>query len=68
MRHQLQGLIVFAFTLGMTSGALVLLHGVSSNPARWVETLVIAVATAVATLVKYVAMRRWMFASPSDAA
>jgi putative flippase GtrA len=68
MRHQLQGLIVFALTLGLTSGALLLLHGVSSNPARWVETLVVAVATAVATLVKYVAMRRWMFASPSDAA
>jgi putative flippase GtrA len=65
VRQQIQGLIVFALTLGMTSGALALLHGASSNPARWVETLVIAVATLVATLVKYVAMRRWMFSSPS---
>jgi putative flippase GtrA len=66
VRQQIQGLIVFALTLGMTSGALALLHGVSSNPARWVETLVIAVATLVATVVKYVAMRQWMFSSPSN--
>jgi putative flippase GtrA len=65
-RQQIQGLIVFALTLGMTSGALALLHGVSSNPARWVETLVIAVATVITTLVKYVAMRRWMFSSSSS--
>jgi putative flippase GtrA len=68
VRQQIQGLIVFALTLGMTAGALALLHAVSSSPARWVETLVIAVATLVATLVKYVAMRRWMFSSPSNVA
>ena len=68
VRQQIQGLIVFALTLGMTSGALALLHGVSSNPARWVETLVIAVATLAATVVKYLAMRQWMFSPATEPA
>jgi hypothetical protein len=47
---------------------LALLHGVSSHPGRWAETAVVAVATLAATLVKYLAMRRWMFSSGSDLA
>jgi putative flippase GtrA len=67
VRQQIQGLIVFALTLGLSAGALALLHGVSSNPARWVETAVIAVATLVATVVKYLGMRYWMFSgAPSE--
>jgi putative flippase GtrA len=61
VRQQVQGLIVFAVTLGFSSAALALLHGVSSHPGRWAETAVVAVATLAATLVKYLAMRRWMF-------
>jgi putative flippase GtrA len=61
VRQQVQGLIVFAVTLGFSSGALALLHAMSSHPGRWVETVVVAVATLAATLVKYLAMRRWMF-------
>lgn len=61
-RHQLQGLVVFALTLVMTSGGLVLLATLAPGNATWVETLVVAVATAVATAVKYVAMRWWVFA------
>ena len=68
VRHQVQGLIVFALTLGMTSGALALLHSLSAHPVRWVETLTVAVATLAATVVKYLAMRQWMFSSPGDVA
>ncbi|HEV7189303.1 MAG TPA: GtrA family protein [Blastococcus sp.] len=68
VRHQVQGLIVFGLTLGMTSGALALLHSVWAHPARWVETLTVAMATLVATIVKYVAMRQWMFSSKGDQA
>jgi hypothetical protein len=66
VRQQVQGLIVFAVTLGFSSGALALLHGLSSHPGRWAETVVVAVATLAATLVKYVAMRRWMFSPGSN--
>jgi putative flippase GtrA len=68
VRQQVQGLIVFAVTLGFSSAALSLLHGVSSHPGRWAETVVVAVATLAATLVKYLAMRRWMFSSGPDLA
>jgi putative flippase GtrA len=60
-RHQLQGLAVFAVTWLMTAGALALLHVADQSPATWLQTLVVAVATAASTVVRFVAMRSWIF-------
>jgi putative flippase GtrA len=60
-RHQLQGLAVFGVTWLMTAGALAVLHVVDQSPATWVQTVVVAVATAASTVVRFVAMRSWIF-------
>ncbi|WP_321160699.1 GtrA family protein [Janibacter hoylei] len=66
LRHQLQGLLVFGGTWAMTSGALGLLHAAWPATPVAVETLVIGVANIAATVVKFVAMRSWIFADRSD--
>ncbi|GGL36902.1 hypothetical protein GCM10012283_19290 [Phycicoccus endophyticus] len=69
-RHHVQGLVVFGLTLGMTSGGLALLAVLAPGAPTWAETTVVAVTTAAATAVKYLAMRWWVFAPrrPSGAA
>ncbi|KQW47642.1 sugar translocase [Nocardioides sp. Root1257] len=59
--HQLRGLIVFAIGLGVTSGSLWLLHA-SGSPSRGVEVAVLTVANLVVTILRFVAMRAWVFA------
>jgi putative flippase GtrA len=59
-RHQAQGLVVFAVGLGLTSGSLALLHLVS-DPATTVELSVLVIANLVATGVRFLLMRSWVF-------
>ena len=61
VRHQVQGLAVFGLTWAMTAGALGLLHVVDAQPSTFVATVVLGVATGLSTLVRFVAMRSWMF-------
>jgi putative flippase GtrA len=63
VRHQLQGLSIFALTWLLTAGALGLLHTVVSNPGTALATMVVAMATAASTGLRFVAMRSWMFRS-----
>ncbi len=63
VRQHLGGLGVFALTLVMTSGALGLLRLWDAAPPTWLETAVLGLATACSTLVRFVAMRRWIFRS-----
>jgi putative flippase GtrA len=60
-RHQAQGLAVFGVTWLMTAGALGLLHAATPAPATAAQTAVVALATAASTVVRFVAMRSWMF-------
>jgi putative flippase GtrA len=60
-RHQFQGLIVFAVGLGLTSGALSLLNNAAGTPARWVELTVLVGANLLATVVRFVLLRAWVF-------
>jgi putative flippase GtrA len=60
-RHQAQGLVVFAIGLGVTSGSLALLDALSHNPPRAVELGVLVVANLVATGVRFLMMRIWVF-------
>ncbi|GAA4705416.1 bifunctional glycosyltransferase family 2/GtrA family protein [Nocardioides conyzicola] len=61
VRHQLRGLIVFAIGLGVTSGSLWLLHATGS-PSAAAEVVVLTVANLVVTVMRFVAMRAWVFA------
>jgi putative flippase GtrA len=62
-RHQLQGLVVFVITLGITSGSLDALHGLVSAPSRSVEVAMLVVANLAATLIRFVLLRTWVFSS-----
>jgi putative flippase GtrA len=70
-RHQVQGLIAFAAGLLITSGALWSLHRMSATPGRATELAVLVVANLVATAVRFVLYRLWVFggatAAPSAA-
>lgn len=54
--HHATGLAAFAVALGLTSGSLAVLHYLAPDAARWVELLVLAVANAVATGVRFAAL------------
>jgi putative flippase GtrA len=62
LRHHLRGAVVFALTLALTNGALLVLHVVSPAPPRAVELAVLVVASLAATVTRYVAMQTWVFA------
>jgi putative flippase GtrA len=67
VRHQLQGLSIFALTWLLTAGALAMLHAVVSAPSTALATLVVASATAASTGLRFIAMRSWIFRSgPRD--
>jgi putative flippase GtrA len=63
-RHQVKGLIAFGLCLALTSGALAWLHAGSSRPGRWTEISVLIAANLVATVVRFVLYRTWVFRGP----
>ncbi|WP_242639516.1 bifunctional glycosyltransferase family 2/GtrA family protein [Mycolicibacterium sp. S2-37] len=60
-RHHLEGLIVFGIALAITSGSLALLHAVSPVPHGGVELAVLIAANLLATVVRFVLLRGWVF-------
>jgi putative flippase GtrA len=62
-RHHLQGLAVFALGLGLTSGALAVLGTVSATPPPAVELVVLVLANLIATALRFVLLREWVFRS-----
>ena len=65
-RHQVQGLIAFAAGLPITSGALWSLHRLSAHPGKATELAVLVVANLVATAVRFVLYRLWVFGGSSS--
>jgi putative flippase GtrA len=61
LRHQAQGLLIFGLGLVLTSGSLALLQALTSTPARAVEMVVLIGANLLATLLRFVLMRAWVF-------
>jgi putative flippase GtrA len=59
-RHHLEGLAVFGIALAITSGSLALLH-LAADPSHAVEMLVLVAANLVATAVRFVLLRGWVF-------
>ncbi len=62
LRHHVRGAVVFVLTLGLTNGALAVLHGLDAAPARALELSVLVAASLTATVTRYVALRTWVFA------
>ena len=63
VRQQAQALGVFLLTWAATSGGLALLESGWPNAPVWGKVLALAAATALSTVVRFVAMRRWIFAA-----
>ena len=61
IRHQGQGLVVFALAWGLTSGTLGVLHLAVPGAPRAVELAVLVLANLAATLLRFVMLRRWVF-------
>ncbi|WP_089292790.1 bifunctional glycosyltransferase family 2/GtrA family protein [Actinoplanes regularis] len=61
LRHQAQGLVVFGIGLALTSGSLALLDAASTQPSRLVELVVLILANLIATAVRFLLMRVWVF-------
>ena len=60
-RHQAQGLLVFVVGLALTSGSLVLLGAAHAAPPKWIELAVLVIANLIATGVRFLLMRIWVF-------
>jgi glycosyltransferase involved in cell wall biosynthesis len=62
LRHHLMAFIVFLITLALTNESLALLRALDHRPSRTVEVGVLVIASAAATVTRYVALRSWVFA------
>jgi len=62
VRQHAAGFLVFLLTVGLTTGALAVLHGLVATPSRVLELAVLVTASTVATVTRYVALRSWVFA------
>ncbi len=61
LHHQVKGGFAFLVGLGLSTGALALLHLAADEPSRILELCVVVAANALATLVRFLLMRSWVF-------
>jgi putative flippase GtrA len=61
-RHQVQGLVVFGLGLALTSGSLAVVHALVVDPSRTLEVVALVLANLAATLLRFLLLRRWVFA------
>ncbi|GAB3241789.1 bifunctional glycosyltransferase family 2/GtrA family protein [Mycolicibacterium hippocampi] len=61
IRHHAEGLIVFGVALSITSGSLWILHATTQAPPHTVELAVLVGANLLATAVRFVLLRGWVF-------
>jgi putative flippase GtrA len=66
-REHLSGLLAFAVGAGITAAALALLDHEKRHPSALLEVTVLLASTVVATLIRFVLFRWWVFASALDA-
>jgi len=62
VRQHAMGALVYVLTLGLTTGALVVLHALAPGPSRAVELAALIAASVCATVTRFVALRSWVFA------
>jgi putative flippase GtrA len=68
IRQHCAGVLVFLLALGLTGGALGLLRALDPGAGRLLEVIVLVVASAGATVTRFVALRSWVFARARRAA
>ncbi|MFS0731506.1 bifunctional glycosyltransferase family 2/GtrA family protein [Curtobacterium sp. 1P10AnD] len=61
--HQVQGLVVFGIAWAITAGSLVVLHAAAPDATHGTEIVVLTAANLVATLVRFVLFKAWVFRS-----
>lgn len=59
--HQFQGLVVFGIAWAITSGSLLLLHALHPTASAQAQLVVLTLANLLATLVRFVLLRLWVF-------
>lgn len=59
--EHVKGLIAFGVGAGLTAGSLVLLDSHAHHPGVLLEVVVLLTASAVATVIRYVMFRWWIF-------
>jgi putative flippase GtrA len=59
--QQIQGLIVFMLAWGITSSSLLVLHTINIGAAPSAELLTLTAANVLATLMRFVLLRIWVF-------
>ena len=59
--HHVQSLVVFGLALGLTSGSITLLQTVDPRSSRGVELAVLTAANLIATVLRFVLLRIWVF-------
>ncbi|MGI8334714.1 glycosyltransferase [Actinomadura scrupuli] len=60
-RQQLEGGLTFLLGLALSSGGLALLHLLDPHAGRGIEVAALVIANAVATLVRFLLLRAWVF-------
>ncbi|MDQ1682874.1 MAG: hypothetical protein QOH99_1415 [Frankiaceae bacterium] len=63
LRSQLQGFVVFGVAWALTALALVAVHAMEATQSRAVEVVALIVANLFATVLRFVALRGWVFGS-----
>jgi glycosyltransferase involved in cell wall biosynthesis/putative flippase GtrA len=66
LRHQAKGLAVFGLGLALTSGSLAALHHWTHTPGRSTEIAVLVTANLAATLLRFLLLRTWVFATAAQ--
>ncbi|MFD7553071.1 glycosyltransferase [Streptomyces sp. NPDC059835] len=66
VRHQAQGLVVFAIGLALTSGSLAALGAATADPAHSTELAVLITANLAATVLRFLLFRAWVFPERRD--
>ena len=66
--HQFQGLIVFGIAWLITSGSLLELHAINPQASAGTELIVLTFANLLATVLRFVLLRAWVFRSERRAA
>jgi putative flippase GtrA len=61
-RHQVQGLVVFAIGLAVTSTSIVLTDLAVPHPTRLTELTMLVAAQGTATVLRFLLMKSWVFA------
>jgi putative flippase GtrA len=64
--HQFQGLIVFGIAWLVTSGSLLELHAINPGANSTVELIVLTFANLLATVLRFVLFRTWVFRSQRE--